>query len=111
MTMGKASLDGTVAVITDASTVARESSASAGKPAGFTVDVAKRTDAEVFVKGAAESFGRIDVIVNGTGIMPIAPIEVASALAYAVSRRAEEETDEVIPRPLARGFRSSNADR
>ncbi len=97
MTMGKTNIDGRVVVITAASSVAREISASGGKAAGFTVDVAKRADAEVFIKGAVESFGRIDVIVNNTGIMPIAPIEVASALAYALSRPAEEEIDEVIP--------------
>ena len=55
--------------------LAKEISASGGKAVGFTVDVAKRAEVEAFVKGAVETFGRIDVIVNNAGIMPIAPIE------------------------------------
>jgi len=55
--------------------LAKEISASGGKAVGFTVDVAKRAEVEAFVKGAVEIFGRIDVIVNNAGIMPIAPIE------------------------------------
>ena len=55
--------------------LAKEISASGGKAAGFTVDVSKRAEVEAFVKGAVETFGRIDVLVNNAGIMPIAPIE------------------------------------
>ena len=55
--------------------LAKEIAASGGKAVGFTVDVAKRAEVEAFVKGAVETFGRIDVIVNNAGIMPIAPIE------------------------------------
>ena len=53
----------------------REISASGGKSIGFPVDVTKRADVEAFIKGAVESFGRVDVIVNNAGIMPIAPIQ------------------------------------
>ena len=104
MTMGATNIDGKVVAITGASSgigertakllaqggakvvlggrrrdridaLAREISASGGKAVGFTVDVAKRAEVEAFVKGAVETFGRIDVIVNNAGIMPIAPIE------------------------------------
>ena len=104
MTMGTPNIDGKVVVITGASSgigertakllaqggakvvlgarrrdridaLAKEISASGGKAVGFTVDVAKRAEVEAFVKGAVETFGRIDVIVNNAGIMPIAPIE------------------------------------
>jgi NADP-dependent 3-hydroxy acid dehydrogenase YdfG len=104
MTMGTTNIDGKVVAITGASSgigasaakllaqagakvvlgarrrdridaLAKEISASGGKAVGFTVDVAKRAEVEAFVKGAVETFGRLDVIVNNAGIMPIAPIE------------------------------------
>jgi NADP-dependent 3-hydroxy acid dehydrogenase YdfG len=53
----------------------KEISAAGGKAISFAVDVTKRTDVEALIKGAVESFGRVDVIVNVAGIMPIAPID------------------------------------
>jgi NADP-dependent 3-hydroxy acid dehydrogenase YdfG len=53
----------------------REISGSGGHSLGFSVDVTKRADVEAFIKGAVQRFGRVDVIVNNAGIMPIAPIE------------------------------------
>jgi Short-chain alcohol dehydrogenase of unknown specificity len=50
-------------------------SAAGGKAVSFAVDVTKRAEVEAFVRSAVDSFGRIDVIVNDAGIMPIAPIE------------------------------------
>lgn len=50
-------------------------SASGGTAVGFATDVTKRTDVEAFVQKAIDSFGRVDVIVNNAGIMPIAPID------------------------------------
>lgn len=38
-------------------------------------DVTKRADVEALVRGAVDAFGRIDVIVNNAGIMPLSPIE------------------------------------
>lgn len=55
--------------------VVKEISAAGGKAIGFAVDVTKRTEVEALIKGAVESFGRVDVIVNNAGIMPIAPIQ------------------------------------
>ena len=54
--------------------VVKEMSAAGGKAIGFAVDVAKRAEVEALIKGAVDSFGRVDVIVNNAGIMPIAPI-------------------------------------
>ena len=48
--------------------------AGGGSAVGFKTDVTKRSDVEALVKGANEKHGRIDVIVNNSGIMPIAPI-------------------------------------
>ncbi len=53
-----------------------EISAAGGKAVGFAVDVTKRVEVEALIKGAVESFGRVDVLVNNAGIMPIAPIQL-----------------------------------
>jgi NADP-dependent 3-hydroxy acid dehydrogenase YdfG len=53
----------------------KEISAAGGKAVSFAVDVTKRADVGALISGAVESFGRVDVIVNDAGIMPIAPIE------------------------------------
>jgi NADP-dependent 3-hydroxy acid dehydrogenase YdfG len=55
--------------------VANEISATGGKAIGFVTDVTKRAEVEALIQRAVDSFGRVDVIVNNAGIMPIAPIE------------------------------------
>jgi NADP-dependent 3-hydroxy acid dehydrogenase YdfG len=56
--------------------VVKEISAAGGKAVGFGVDVTKRPEVEALIKGAVDSFGRVDVLVNNAGIMPIAPIQL-----------------------------------
>src|SRR6266481_718654 len=56
--------------------VVKEISATGGKAVGFAVDVTKRPEVEALIKGAVDSFGRVDVSVNNAGIMPIAPIQL-----------------------------------
>jgi NADP-dependent 3-hydroxy acid dehydrogenase YdfG len=56
--------------------VVKEIFAAGGKAVGFAVDVTKRPDVEALIKGAVDSFGRVDVMVNNAGIMPIAPIQL-----------------------------------
>jgi NADP-dependent 3-hydroxy acid dehydrogenase YdfG len=55
--------------------VVKEISTAGGNAIGFAVDVTKRAEVEALTRGAVDSFGRVDVIVNNAGIMPIAPIE------------------------------------
>lgn len=55
--------------------VVKEISAAGGKAIGFAVDVTKRAEVEALIKGAVDNFGRVDVIVNNAGTMPIAPID------------------------------------
>src|SRR2546423_7096094 len=43
-----------------------------GSALGFETDVMKRGDVDTLVRGAIDRHGRIDVIVNNAGIMPIA---------------------------------------
>ncbi len=54
--------------------VVEEITARGGSALGFQTDVTKRADVEALVKGAVDKHGRIDVIVNNAGIMPIAPV-------------------------------------
>src|ERR1700761_5313639 len=45
-----------------------------GSALGFKTDVTMRGDVEALVKGAVDRHGRVDVIVNNSGIMPTAPM-------------------------------------
>jgi NADP-dependent 3-hydroxy acid dehydrogenase YdfG len=54
--------------------VVKDITANGGSGLGFKTDVTKRGDVEALVKGAIDKHGRIDVIVNNAGIMPIAPM-------------------------------------
>jgi NADP-dependent 3-hydroxy acid dehydrogenase YdfG len=53
----------------------KEISAAGGKAISVGVDVTKRAEVEGLIKAAVDGFGRVDVIVNNAGIMPIAPID------------------------------------
>src|SRR5215469_13744356 len=55
--------------------VVKAISAEGGKAIGLATDVTKRADVEALIKKGIDSFGRVDVIVNNAGIMPIAPIQ------------------------------------
>src|SRR6478736_4023459 len=55
--------------------VVQEISAAGGKAIGFATDVTKRAEVEALIQAALDSFGRVDVLLNNAGIMPIAPIE------------------------------------
>ncbi len=54
--------------------VVKDITAKGGSALGFKTDVTNRGDVEALVEGAADKHGRIDVMVNNSGIMPIAPI-------------------------------------
>jgi NADP-dependent 3-hydroxy acid dehydrogenase YdfG len=54
--------------------VVKDITAKGGSALGFKTDVTKRDDVEALVKGAIDKHGRIDAIVNNSGIMPIAPM-------------------------------------
>ena len=56
-------------------TVVQEISATGGRAIGCATDVTKRAEVEALIQGAVDGFGRIDVLINNAGIMPIAPIE------------------------------------
>jgi NADP-dependent 3-hydroxy acid dehydrogenase YdfG len=52
----------------------KDINAEGGSAIGFKTDVTKRGDVDALVKAALDKHSRIDVIVNNSGIMPIAPM-------------------------------------
>ena len=48
--------------------------AAGGQAISVAVDVTKRAEVEALIRAAVDRFGRVDVLVNDAGIMPIAPI-------------------------------------
>jgi NADP-dependent 3-hydroxy acid dehydrogenase YdfG len=55
--------------------LAREIRAAGGRAETFVTDVTRRQEVEALVQGALRAFGRVDVIVNNAGLMPLSPFE------------------------------------
>jgi NADP-dependent 3-hydroxy acid dehydrogenase YdfG len=49
--------------------------AAGGKAAAFETDVTQREQVEALVKSTVDQFGRVDVIVNNAGLMPLSRLE------------------------------------
>lgn len=54
--------------------LAEDIAARGGTALVRTLDVTSRADMQAFVDAAAERFGRVDVLVNNAGVMPLAPL-------------------------------------
>jgi len=54
--------------------VAAEITAAGGKAIYRSLDVTSRADVQAFADAALDAFGRIDVIVNNAGVMPLSPM-------------------------------------
>ncbi len=52
--------------------LAADITAAGGEAIAVATDVAQRTDVENLIKAAQEKFGRVDVLVNNAGVMPMA---------------------------------------
>jgi NADP-dependent 3-hydroxy acid dehydrogenase YdfG len=55
-------------------TIVKDIQAEGGKALAVTVDVTKRAEVEGLVQKTIDAYGKIDVLVNNAGIMPIAPL-------------------------------------
>ena len=54
--------------------IVKDIQASGGKALSVPVDVTRRAEVEGLVQKAVDTYGRIDVLVNNAGTMPIAPL-------------------------------------
>lgn len=54
--------------------LAEEIRRDGGRVALQRLDVTRREDVETFVRAAVAQFGRLDVIVNNAGVMPLSPV-------------------------------------
>ena len=55
--------------------LAKEIKDNGGKALAFAVDVTQRDQVQQLVDAAVEAFGRVDVILNNAGVMPLSPME------------------------------------
>jgi NADP-dependent 3-hydroxy acid dehydrogenase YdfG len=55
--------------------LADEIAATGGSVRAKALDVTQSADVEAFVRYAREEFGKLDVIVNNAGVMPLSPLE------------------------------------
>jgi NADP-dependent 3-hydroxy acid dehydrogenase YdfG len=55
--------------------LADEIGANGGSARARSLDVTQRADMDAFARYAHEEFGRLDVLVNNAGIMPLSPLE------------------------------------
>jgi NADP-dependent 3-hydroxy acid dehydrogenase YdfG len=55
--------------------LADEIATSGGSVRARALDVTQRADVDVFARYACEAFGKLDVIVNNAGVMPLSPLE------------------------------------
>lgn len=56
-------------------TLAAEITKAGGKATGVVTDVTKREDVRKLVDAAVQTYGRIDVLINNAGLMPLSPLD------------------------------------
>jgi 3-oxoacyl-[acyl-carrier protein] reductase len=63
----------------EAEIVVTEIQSSGGRAMAIRADVGNATDVENLFADALRAFGRVDIVVNNSGIMPLSPISKADA--------------------------------
>lgn len=53
----------------------KEIEQAGGKAKAFATDVSKRADVDALIAGTVEAFGKIDVLFNNAGVMPVSMLE------------------------------------
>ena len=66
--------------------IAREIQTKGGKALAVAADVSRQSDVDALIQKSLDAFGKIDVLINNSGVMPIAP------LALRKGRSATSET-------------------
>lgn len=70
-------------------TLTNEIEVAGGEALAVATDVAKRHDMENLIQCAIDKFGRVDVLVNNAGVMPMAAMS---------KLKVDEQTKQLIPR-------------
>lgn len=55
--------------------IVAEIAAAGGTARAYPLDVTSRTDVQAFVDRARAEFGRVDVLINNAGVMPLSPLD------------------------------------
>lgn len=93
--------------------LARSIRDAGGEAEWFVTDVTRRGDIEALVQSAVQAYGRIDVLINNAGIMPLSPLDrlkvdewermvdvnikgVLYGIAAALPRMLEQKTGHII---------------
>ena len=72
----------------------QEVEAAGGTIAMRALDVTRRQDMEDFVRAALDAYGRVDVIVNNAGVMPLSLMNALKVEEWVVDARSRGRVDE-----------------
>jgi NADP-dependent 3-hydroxy acid dehydrogenase YdfG len=78
--------------------------AAGGEAVHARTDVTRREDVDRLIQLACERYGRLDVLINNAGIMPVSPLDDLRVEDWeAIQQPADVDVNEIIIRPTAQG--------